>query len=56
MADDTRGKCVYILNEFDRWLAVQVLHQELSWDELPKLNDMFREYFSDTRTEKKDPK
>lgn len=52
MSETTRDKCVYILNEFDRWLALQVLNQKLSWEELPKLNDMFREYFSDTRTEK----
>jgi len=54
MSDTTRDRCVWIINDFDRWLALQVRIHRLSWEELPQLNDMFRAYFSDTRTAQKE--
>lgn len=43
-------KCVLIIDEFDRWLALRVLQHELKHEDLPQLNDMFRDYFADTRS------
>lgn len=43
-------RCARIIAEFDEWLAVRVLRQELSHEDLPHLNDAFRDYFADTRT------
>ena len=53
---DTQNKITDIVNEFDRWLANQVLENGLSWEELPQLNDAFREYFKGTRTAKLETK
>lgn len=46
------SKCVRIINEFDRWLMLQVLHYGLPRGDLPTLNDEFRDYFATTRTAK----
>lgn len=43
-------RCLRILDEFDEWLAARRLQYGLRYDDLPQLNDMFRGYFSDTRT------
>lgn len=45
-----RDRCTQILHEFDTWLAVRVLWMRLKHEELPQLNDAFRDYFSDTRS------
>ena len=43
-------RCARIVAEFDEWLAVRVLRDELKYEDLPQLNDAFRDYFADTRT------
>lgn len=43
-------RCTRILDEFDEWLAVRVLRLKLTHEDLPQLNDAFRDYFADTRT------
>jgi len=43
-------RCARILDEFDEWLAIRVLRLKLAHEDLPQLNDAFRDYFSDTRT------
>lgn len=42
-------RCLRILDEFDEWLAVRVLRLKLRSEDLPHLNDAFRDYFADTR-------
>lgn len=41
---------VKIINEFDYWLALQVLNNDLKYEDLPYLNDTFRDYFLHMRT------
>lgn len=48
-------KCVRIVDEFDEWLAVQVLRLKLAHEDLPRLNDAFRDYFVGTRTQRETP-
>ncbi len=43
-------RCARIIDEFDEWLAVRVLRLKLASADLPQLNDVFRVYFTDTRT------
>ena len=43
-------RCMRILEEFDYWLALHVVHFKLEHADLPQLNDAFRGYFADTRT------
>lgn len=43
-------RCDRILVEFDEWLALHVLRFQLTHDDLPQLNDAFRDYFAGTRT------
>jgi hypothetical protein len=45
-----QDRCARILDEFDAWLATRVLHFKLRHEDLPRLNDAFRDYFTDTRT------
>jgi 3',5'-cyclic AMP phosphodiesterase CpdA len=45
-----RLRCARIVDEFDEWLAIHVLWLKLKHDELPQVNDAFRDYFADTRT------
>ncbi len=42
-------RCNRIIDEFDEWLAIRVLRLKLQHEDLPQLNDTFRDYFSDTR-------
>ena len=42
-------RCDRILDAFDTWLAIQVLHLKLKHEDLPLLNDAFRDYFAGTR-------
>lgn len=51
-AASVQERCNRIIDEFDEWLAVRVLRLKLQHEDLPKLNDAFRDYFSDTRTAK----
>lgn len=44
-------RCLCILAEFDEWLAVRRLQYGLRYEDLPQLNDAFRGYFANTRTE-----
>ena len=46
----TDEKIRLIMIEFDRWLATEVLNNNIPHDELPKLNDAFRDYFKSMRT------
>lgn len=39
-----------IMIEFDGWLAGEAMLMGLTHDELPKLNDAFRDYFANMRT------
>ncbi len=55
MSDEVDKKITRILNDFDRWLALQVLNAGLKHGELPRLNDAMRAYFSDTRTAESKP-
>jgi len=41
---------VQIINEFDRWLAAEVVNRQIPWAQLPAINDAFRDYFADTRS------
>lgn len=43
-------RCSRILDEFDEWLAVRRLRFKLKHEDLPQLNDAFRDYFADMRT------
>jgi hypothetical protein len=43
-------RCDRILDEFDEWLAIRRLQFQLSYEDLPRLNDDFRDYFSGMRT------
>lgn len=43
-------RCDSILDEFDEWLAIRRLRFQLSYEDLPQLNDAFRDYFSGMRT------
>jgi hypothetical protein len=45
-------RCSRIIAEFDEWLAARRLQYELRYEDLPQLNDAFRDYFADTRTMK----
>jgi len=45
-------RVVQIINEFDLWLARQVREHDITWEQLPAVNDAFRDYFKDTRTSK----
>ena len=47
-----RDWCNRIIDEFDEWLAVHVRRFGFKHEDLPQLNDAFRDYFSDTRTAK----
>jgi hypothetical protein len=45
-----QDRCVRILDEFDEWLAIRRLQLELKHEDLPQLNDAFRDYFAGLRT------
>lgn len=45
-----RDRCDRIVAEFDEWLAVHVRRFGLKYEDLPQLNDAFRDYFADART------
>lgn len=44
-----QARCERILDEFDEWLAIRVLQFKLQHEDLPQLNDAFRDYFADMR-------
>lgn len=48
-------RCTRIVDEFDEWLAIHVLRLKLAHEDLPQLNDAFRDYFADTRSQKGAP-
>ena len=48
----TQERCARIIDEFDEWLALRVLHLGLKYEDLPQVNDVFRNYFAGTRTMK----
>lgn len=52
MSDEVKIRCGQIIADFDRWLALQVLNGRLRYDDLPSLNDMFRDYFANMRSAK----
>jgi hypothetical protein len=43
-------RCDRILDEFDEGLAIRRLQFQLSYEDLSRLNDDFRDYFSGMRT------
>lgn len=43
-------RCSHIIAEFDEWLAARVPRNELKHEDLPQLNDAFRDYFAGART------
>ena len=43
-------RCKRIIDEFDAWLALRAIRLQFKHEELPQLNDAFRDYFADTRT------
>jgi hypothetical protein len=45
-----QDRCVRILDEFDEWLAIRRLQLELKHEDLPQLNEAFRDYFAGMRT------
>jgi hypothetical protein len=47
-----RERCARIVVAFDEWLSVHVLRYGLKHDDLPQLNDAFRDYFAGARSER----
>jgi hypothetical protein len=45
-----QDRCARILDDFDEWLAIRRLQFELKHEDLPQLNDAFRDYFAGMRT------
>lgn len=45
-----QDRCARIVDEFDEWLAVYVRCLKLEHEDLPQLNDAFRDYFTGTRS------
>jgi hypothetical protein len=45
-----QDRCARILDEFDEWLAIRRLQLALKHEDLPQLNDAFRDYFAGMRT------
>lgn len=43
-------RCLTLVGEFDYWIAVRVIRHGLKYEDLPHLNDAFRDFFALTPT------